>query len=395
MNIKSPPPATQLITNTKGTGYTVIKGIKAAKATEVDTISFTWAPDSKHAATDKLVIEVWTPKAGKTPEKLVATITMTLVNGMFDWDVAGLFKSDVNVVKTGNTYTFTIKSLQAGTKYMLQMQASQETSLSKMFKTSASTKKYTAVSGLKANAKVAKIDSVTFNWTLNQKTLDNHVLDGTDRFVVKVFDPTIKKYPPVIATITLGFSKDGGFTLESIEHHDKNVSSSYAGAIGNINVVTVGAGIASGKNTMYSFQITGLLGGTKYALEAVAQSTNKGVEAKMVKVSVSTLNYPAVKGLKVINSADVLTLTWGLPTLPQTRIADYVDAYNDFIIRLNGEVIGTADRSNAGYDGKITVAIPKTGLLFMLGKNTLTVQAVVKIGDDIVNLSKSASVTSR
>jgi hypothetical protein len=76
-----------------------------------------------------------------------------------EYVVAGLKKSDVAIQKEsialkksnlGYKYNLSVKGLKAGTKYSLQLQASQGTSLSKMLKISASTKKFAAVSKVKA-----------------------------------------------------------------------------------------------------------------------------------------------------------------------------------------------------------------------------------------------------
>jgi hypothetical protein len=163
--LSAPPaviPAVPLITVPKGTGYAAIKGAKVnKKVATVDSISFAWTPPVKHTYTDKLVVEVWIPKKGKVPAELIATVTMTIgENGeVSNYVVAGLSQSDVLIQKEsivpkkgnlGYKYNVTITGLKASTKYSLQMQASQEISLSKMLKISASTAKFAAVSKVKS-----------------------------------------------------------------------------------------------------------------------------------------------------------------------------------------------------------------------------------------------------
>ena len=227
-------PVVSLIVVPKGTGYAAVKGAKTdAKVATVDAVTFAWAPNTKHTATDQFVIEVWTPKKGKTPAKLVVTVSMTIgMDGnVSDYVVAGLKQSDVvikreeiakKVSNLGYKYNVTVMGLKAGTKYSLQMQASlQGTSLSKMLKISASTKKFAAVSKVKA---ALSGESVALDWKTPSKPANGAVYE---KYEIDWVVSAIERKSVVLetssntgATVLLSTLTNLGIDLTSTKKHN-------------------------------------------------------------------------------------------------------------------------------------------------------------------------------
>ena len=304
-------PLIPIITNVKGTGYAAVSGVKVmSKEAAMNSVKLEWTPDAKHTETNQFVIEVRMPKNGKTPARLIATVTMTIgANGsMSDYIVAGLKKSDVSInsvliAKTsknlGVKYTLTIKGLQSGTKYTIQAQAADGNKLSKMVSVSASTAKYAAVKNLKAPKDTIGLTSITLTWAASTTPKPS---GGTETYMIDVYDgKTFIKTVPAIGTSA---------KIEGLSPSKK-----------------------------YSFQV-----------KAVAKDVSGNViaESAVAKISVSTAKYTAVKSLKAVTPAiglTYITLTWTASSTPKPSggTETYtIDVYDGKTFIKTVPVIGTS-----------------------------------------------------
>jgi len=269
-----------IIEHFNGTGYTAIQGIVVnTKAAAVNSVTFNWSPSANHTATNSFLMEVWIPKKGKTPAKLIATVSLTIdttTREVTVIKVIGLNHDDISMVpseiakKTNNLgfkYLITIKGLQQGTKYSVRAQASDGDKLSRRVVISASTKRYAAVKSVKSADKVPPgRGEVTLKW--NESVTSKFSDIPSDRiYEVGIYNTNTKTY---------FFAGDEGFDLLTAGIN--------FGAIKNQEITI--SGLASRK---YTFGVREVA-----IFENSAGNVTSTVGSAIAKFSASPLRYAAV-----------------------------------------------------------------------------------------------------
>jgi hypothetical protein len=196
---KAPP--VKLITVPNGTGYSAtIKGVKAQTKdtdTTVSSVALKWTPSARDTATTQIVIDVYAPKPkGKgTVAPLVATAVLDAITG----EVIDNRGATVTVTKIGSSFKIIISGLDSGTKYTLEMQAKNDNGgLSKMTKTTATTKKYAAVK--KDINWIKEMGEVTITWKASAGKPAGAMGTGTSGavaagdYVVGIYDTKAGKF---------------------------------------------------------------------------------------------------------------------------------------------------------------------------------------------------------
>jgi len=222
-----------------------------------------------------------------------------------------------------------------------------ETTKLTVVKKSVKTAKYTAVKGLKLQAKSATLTSVTLQW--NQAGF----MPETDRIEIKLTPPgktadgqKTKGFPLIL---TLVKSDDGTWRLDSRDNQNAKYDYLYG-------YLTVTAGMDNGvlntdwanpKKTKptdakaWTITIDGLLPSLKYAVSLQCFSNNYGSSKIAKNSSVSTQRFAAIAKnvIGISTAADSVNLTWMLT--PTAFVGD-VTSYEVYWMKNKTTVGGTA-----------------------------------------------------
>jgi hypothetical protein len=191
--------------------------------------------------------------------------------------------------------------LKAATKYTFEMQAKNDSgSLSKMTKTTASTKKYAAVKKDSTVTKQTVVGQVTLGWK-----------DSTTAAT-----PTADSYD-----VGIWVGKVAGFNKSEFDEAVKLLKG--ATAIKNANAIWEQVGLQLKTIDAPSLQITfyGVSLKCTYAVRATATVADTAVHSAVAKIAVTPLKYPAPA--KVTQSAPgTMSFTWVAPNLKSNKLPD-------------------------------------------------------------------------
>ena len=260
------------------------------------------------------------------------------------------------IVITGKRAVITIDGLAPGKKYKFTIAAVSASGKTVTVSVSASTKKYTAMKGLRVNK--LTISSATLTSSMPA------ISEQTGGFQIEVSSGKV-----LIGTLTvtgLNLATDVSFVP----------AAGYTGKELTLTAFTLNRN-ASGAVKKFSMTIEGLAASTKHTFSV--RATAGALVSSAAKVSGSTKKYSAVPQIMAIAKTDTtITLTWAPSKFSETT--HYV------ITWVNG-----FDRSVTVDKNTLLVTVVD---LSPLTKYEFTIQAVVKKGDDIVLQSLSAKISA-
>ena len=258
-----------------------------------------------------------------------------------------------NIELNDGKYTVTISGLAAGKSHKFVISSYNSDGVRVQANKTVKTQTYTAVKGLKidrSNSHKPTLSTLTLNWNVNQN------IPETNAYAIKVTNGLLGTRRSVLGTITI--SADGaGIGIDK----------------GGFNATFI-ASASENKNAVFKIKIGGLKSATRYGFEVTALAgVNKSAVAKTSGV---TLNFPAVRSLKIDNSslqkptASALTLNWNVDqNIPET------DAYT---IKVTNGLLGTR-RSVLG-----TIKISADGTVIDNGGFDVTFIGLTSVNRNVV-----------